>query len=101
VALAYIMSKRPYVFPIVGCRKIKHLKGNIDTLSVSLSDHDIIEMDKGYLFDPGYPHTSLSGTLFNGAYPDAAKGPGDVWLTKEMRSFDWVQAANPIKPVSL
>ncbi|RPA76316.1 norsolorinic acid reductase [Ascobolus immersus RN42] len=28
VALAYVLHKAPYVFPIVGCRTIDHLKGN-------------------------------------------------------------------------
>jgi len=30
VALAYVMRKAPYVFPIVGGRKVEHLKGNIE-----------------------------------------------------------------------
>lgn len=30
VALAYVMHKAPYVFAVVGGRKIEHLKANID-----------------------------------------------------------------------
>jgi aryl-alcohol dehydrogenase-like predicted oxidoreductase len=43
VALAYVMQKTPYVFPIVGGRKIDHLKGNIEGLSLHLSDEEIME----------------------------------------------------------
>ncbi|KAK3318643.1 norsolorinic acid reductase [Apodospora peruviana] len=35
VALAYVMRKTPYVFPIVGGRKVEHLKGNIEALTLS------------------------------------------------------------------
>lgn len=101
VALAYIMHKTPYVFPIVGGRKVEHLKGNIAALGISLSEDDIEEIDKAYVFDPGFPHTFLSGTLFSGASPTGAKGPGDVWLTKLMGNFDWVPAEKPIGPVQL
>lgn len=31
--LAYVMHKTPNVFPIVGGRRIEHLKGNIEALS--------------------------------------------------------------------
>lgn len=43
VALAYVMQKTPYVFPIVGGRKIDHLKDNIEGLSLHLSDEEIME----------------------------------------------------------
>ncbi|KAK9484652.1 NADP-dependent oxidoreductase domain-containing protein [Lipomyces starkeyi] len=101
VALAYVMHKTPYVFPIVGGRKVDHLKGNITALGVSLSEDDIKEIDDAYVFDPGFPHTFLSGTLFSDAPAEGAKGPGDVWLTKLMGNFDWVEAEKPIRPVQL
>jgi aryl-alcohol dehydrogenase-like predicted oxidoreductase len=41
VALAYCMAKAPYVFPIVGGRKVERLKGNIEALSLRLSEEDI------------------------------------------------------------
>jgi len=101
VALAYIMHKTPYVFPIVGGRKVEHLKGNIAALGISLSEDDLEEIEKAYVFDPGFPHTFLSGTLFSGASPTGAKGPGDVWLTKLMGNFDWVPTEKSIGPVQL
>lgn len=41
VAQAYVMAKSPYVFPIVGGRKIEHLKSNIEALGVELSEEDL------------------------------------------------------------
>lgn len=101
VALAYCMAKAPYVFPIVGGRKVEHLKGNIGALSVRLSGEDIDEIEKGYVFDPGFPHTFLSGTVVHGDEPKGAYEPKDVWMTKPMGDFDWVEGAKPIQPAEL
>lgn len=62
-----------------------------------MSEDDIKEIEKAYVFNPGFPNTFLSGTLLTGAYPDAAKGPGDVWLTAFLGNLDWVEAEKPIK----
>jgi len=97
VALAYVRHKAPYVFPIIGGRKIEHLKGNIEALAVSLTADDIKEIDSAYAFDPGFPHTFLSGSQLTGASPVGAKGPGDVFLTKMMGTFDWVEPQKPIE----
>ncbi|KAK9686388.1 hypothetical protein K7432_015179 [Basidiobolus ranarum] len=101
VALAYIRQKTPYVFPIIGCRKIEHLKGNIAALGLYLTEDEIKDIDKAYVFDPGFPHTFLSGTLFNDATPEGAMEPGDVWLTKLMGNFDWVASEKSIEPAQL
>jgi aryl-alcohol dehydrogenase-like predicted oxidoreductase len=102
VALAYVMHKTPYVFPIVGGRKVEHLEGNIVALSISLSEADIKEIEEVYEFDPGFPHTFLSGTLFaENSTPQSAEGPGDVWLTNLLGNFDWVEAEKPIKPAQV
>jgi aryl-alcohol dehydrogenase-like predicted oxidoreductase len=98
VALAYCMAKAPYVFPIVGGRKVEHLKGNIEALNLRLSDEDIKEIEKGYAFDPGFPHTFLSGTLIMGTEPRGVYEPQDVWLASFMGKFDWVDGGKPIQP---
>jgi aryl-alcohol dehydrogenase-like predicted oxidoreductase len=59
VALAYVMHKYPYVYPIIGGRKVEHLKGNIEALSVELSDEDIDEIDGAAPFDIGFPMKML------------------------------------------
>jgi aryl-alcohol dehydrogenase-like predicted oxidoreductase len=101
VALAYVMQKTPYVFPIVGGRKLEHIKGNVTALSVSLTEGEIKQIEGAYEFDFGFPSTFLSGTLISGAPPQTAEGPGDVWLTKLLGNFDWVEAEKPIKPAKI
>jgi aryl-alcohol dehydrogenase-like predicted oxidoreductase len=101
VALAYCMAKAAYVFPIVGGRKVEHLKLNMEALSVRLSKEDIREIETGYVFDPGFPHTFISGTMFNNEQPRGAYEPGDIWLTKSMGTFDWVETGRPILPAEV
>lgn len=85
VALAYVMHKTPYVFPIVGGRKVDHLKGNIEALGLQLSEEEIAEIEAATPFDVGFPLNFLSQK------PGGAKGPGDAWLTQMMGHFDWVE----------
>ena len=59
IALAYVMHKTPYVFPIVGGRKIEHLEGNIAALSLELSQEEIEEIEGAVPFDIGYPMNFL------------------------------------------
>jgi aryl-alcohol dehydrogenase-like predicted oxidoreductase len=96
IALAYILNKTPYVFPIIGGRKLEHLEGNIPAIGVSLSPEDVEKIESSYEFDHGFPHTFLSGALFDGSKPRPANGPGDVWLTKSAGYIDWVEEPKPI-----
>jgi aryl-alcohol dehydrogenase-like predicted oxidoreductase len=102
VALAYVQQKVPYVFPLVGQRKVSHLKGSIGGLSVSLTGEEIEKVESAYKFDHGFPHSFLSGTLFKtDDKPRGADGPGDVWLTKAQSNgtpFDWVEDSKAIRP---
>ncbi|KAL3455986.1 NADP-dependent oxidoreductase domain-containing protein [Aspergillus heterothallicus] len=100
IALAYIIHKSPYVFPIVGGRKVEHLDGNIDALHTVLEDDEIERIESSFDFDPGFPHTFLSGTLFTEEKPRAAHKPDEVWLLKLTGNFDWVQPPKPITPRS-
>ncbi|KAJ5577931.1 uncharacterized protein N7459_006895 [Penicillium hispanicum] len=59
VALAYVMSKFPYVSPIVGGRNVEHLQGNIEALGLVLSQEDIDEIESAYDFDLGFPMAFL------------------------------------------
>ena len=54
-ALAYVRHKAPYTYPIVGGRKVSHLKSNIAALELSLSDAEIDEIDNAAPFDIGFP----------------------------------------------
>jgi len=59
VAIAYVMQKTPYVFPIVGGRKIEHLYDNIEALDIALSEEQIKYLESVQPFDLGFPHTMI------------------------------------------
>lgn len=80
VAIAYLMHKTPYVFPILGMssvscpclspkiqflplnsryiggRKIEHLEANVKALETALSDEHISKMENVLKFDKGFPN---------------------------------------------
>ncbi|KAF8970118.1 Aldo/keto reductase [Flammula alnicola] len=56
VAIAYLMHKTPYVFPIIGGRKVEHLLANIEALQVSLNDEQMKYLESVVPFDPGFPN---------------------------------------------
>jgi hypothetical protein len=63
VAIAYVMQKAPYVFPIVGGRKVEHLHANIEALSIALSDAHIAHLEGVLPFDIGFPGNLFVGPL--------------------------------------
>ncbi|TFY81744.1 hypothetical protein EWM64_g2270 [Hericium alpestre] len=82
VAIAYVMHKTPYVFPIVGGRKIEHLQANIAALSISLSPAQIKYLESILPFDPGFPNTMIGdGTRPNDSF--AATAHFDHWPVRE------------------
>ena len=89
------MHKTPNVFPIVGGRKIDHLKGNIEALSIKLTSEDIEEIESAYPFDFGFP----LNFLFMGQKTPSAKG-SDVFLTKMSANLDVSERPKPIEPRS-
>ena len=76
------------MFPIVGGRKVSHLKGNIEALGLELSEEDIKNIDSSYPFDIGFPMSFLGGT----------GKPKDVWLMNAAGNFDYVEGAKHIPP---
>ena len=59
VAIAYTMHKAPYVFPIIGGRKIEHLQSNIEALGIRLSDEQIAHIEGVLPFDKGFPNNLI------------------------------------------
>ncbi|KAF7291813.1 Aldo-ket-red domain-containing protein [Mycena chlorophos] len=55
VAIAYVMHKAPYVFPIIGGRKIEHLLANVEALDIALSPEQIAFLEGTLPFDVGFP----------------------------------------------
>lgn len=54
-ALAYVFSKYPYVFPIVGGTKISHLEDNVKAIGSVISDEQIKKIEETVPFDLGFP----------------------------------------------
>lgn len=92
VALAYVMHKAPYVFPIVGGRKVSHLASNIEALGLELTTEEIEEIDGAYGFDIGFPHS------FNSGGNKMVTGPKDLWFVNTTGHFDFVEGVKPIRP---
>ncbi|KAK6068446.1 norsolorinic acid reductase [Seiridium cupressi] len=91
VALAYTLQKAPNVFPVLGGRKPEHLKANIEALSLELTSEDVQEIEKGYDFDLGFPHTFMG---FGGMI----RGPQDINVLTMMGYFDYVAPQKAILP---
>jgi hypothetical protein len=53
------MHKVPYVFPLVGGRKIEHLQDNIKALSIPLTQKQVEFLEEQSPFDPGFPITMI------------------------------------------
>lgn len=86
VALAYVLHKAPYVFPIVGGRRLEHLRANIEALRLELGADEIEEIEGAAEFDVGFP-MNLFGA-----------GPEAQWLTGFAGKFDYVKKPEPIRP---
>ncbi|KAK0449027.1 NADP-dependent oxidoreductase domain-containing protein [Desarmillaria tabescens] len=74
VAIAYVMQKTPYVFPIIGGRKVEQLEANVKALDISLSKEQIEYLDGAMPFDPGFPTTIIGdGTSYSFLLASVAK----------------------------
>ncbi|KAI3620764.1 aryl-alcohol dehydrogenase [Moniliophthora roreri] len=80
VAIAYVMHKAPYVFPIVGARKAEQLVSNLEALEISLSPEHIRYLESILPFDSGFPTNFFGdGSAHNGFLTSTAhltKQPG-------------------------
>lgn len=83
VALAYVMHKAPFVFPIVSGRKVDHLKANIEALTMELSTDDLKEIESRVPFDLGFPHSLIWGK----SIPDV---PQRLSILDMAGTFDYV-----------
>jgi len=55
IALAYVMAKYPFTYPIIGGRKVEHLRDNIKSLSITLTQKQIEYLESVVPFDIGFP----------------------------------------------
>ncbi|KAK1226870.1 putative aryl-alcohol dehydrogenase aad14 [Marasmius sp. AFHP31] len=69
VAIAYVMQKTTYVFPIIGGRKVEHLEQNLEALDINLTPKQIEFLDSQIPFDIGFPmNTFGTGTEPEGTF---------------------------------
>jgi len=59
VAIAYHLHKVPYVFPIVGGRKVEQLQQNLAALDISLTPEQVRRIESAVPFNLGFPHDSV------------------------------------------
>ncbi|TCD60440.1 hypothetical protein EIP91_010071, partial [Steccherinum ochraceum] len=79
VAIAYVMQKAPYIFPIIGGRKVEHFHSNLEALDINLTEEHIAYLESIVPFERGFPYTFF-GTAdgdYNGLYKNA--GHFDKW----------------------
>lgn len=81
IALAYVLSKTPNVFPLVGGRKIEHLHDNIKALSIRLTDEQIQYLESVKPLEVGFPQNML------GEEPGVSGRPGMFLATSGALSF--------------
>jgi diketogulonate reductase-like aldo/keto reductase len=79
IALAYVIAKQPYVFPIVGVRKVEHLQDSIEALKVRLTAEEIKEIEGAYDFKLGFPHDMIG------------QHPSQNWILQMSGHYDWVE----------
>ena len=51
------MQKTPYVFPIIGGRKVEHLMNNLEALDICLKDEHIAYIESILPFQRGFPYS--------------------------------------------
>ncbi|TCD66111.1 hypothetical protein EIP91_001763 [Steccherinum ochraceum] len=83
VAIAYVMQKSPYVFPIIGGRKVEHLHSNIEALDINLTPEHISYIESILPFQRGFPYDffGAADTDYNGLYKTA--GHFDKWPVQQ------------------
>lgn len=59
IALAYVRAKAHNVFPIIGGRKVEHLKENIQALSIKLTKEQVEYLENVHSFEVGFPNDLL------------------------------------------
>jgi len=95
IALAYVRHKAQYVFPIVGGRKVAHLKANIEALGIELTDEEIDEIEGTVKFDIGFPMSFLFEFQGKQTYSNRMT-PSDIGLITLNTPLESVPKPKPI-----
>jgi len=89
IALAYVLQRTPYVFPIIGGRKVSQLNDNIKALEINLSDAQIQFLESQTEFNLGFPGN------FIGEDPRRT-GETQCPLMKNSANLKWVKEERAI-----
>lgn len=95
-ALAYVTHKAPYVYPIVGGRKVEHLKGNIEALALKLTTEEIDEIEDALDFDVGFPMNMLFGLHDPSFKYKSRLTTADITILKNNA---WLESPEKLKPI--
>jgi hypothetical protein len=55
VTIAYHLLRMPFVFPIIGCRKVEHLRENLQALDITQTPERTQKIENETEFDVGFP----------------------------------------------
>jgi len=91
VAISYCLHKQAYVFPIIGGKKVEHLKDNIKALDIKLTPEHLAFLDAAVAFDLGFPTNIMGGDP--ALYKD---GRSRVRLLPLAGKVEWVRGGQPI-----
>lgn len=82
VAIAYVLQKAPFVFPIIGGRKVEHLLANVEALNITLTAEQITYLESVVPFDAGFPHNMVvSKGFLSGKSPAISSGEFDCIIS--------------------
>ncbi|KAL2819655.1 NADP-dependent oxidoreductase domain-containing protein [Aspergillus cavernicola] len=96
IALAYLLHKAPYVFPVIGCRTVEQLESNIESLAVELTEDEIHEIEDTTEFDLGFPMSFLFETPKQ-RYRSTMT-TRDIWQVTCNTRLETVPKFRPIEP---
>lgn len=63
------MQKTPYVFPIIGARKVEHMMANLEALDIALTDEHIKYLESILPFNLGFPYNIFVSNVSDGIFP--------------------------------
>jgi aryl-alcohol dehydrogenase-like predicted oxidoreductase len=65
VSLNWLVQQPGRPIPIIGARKVEHLKDNIGALDFTLTAEQIDRLNKASHFDLPFPHSFISSGMYN------------------------------------
>lgn len=94
IALAYVFAKYPYVFPVIGGRKVEHLESNLGALDISLTPEQVKSIDAALPFEYGEPMSmfGLDPRVWGWQQHAQLQAAGIVDYVKWPQAIDMTQA---------